>query len=161
MALVLEMRYSKQQILEAYLNEIYLGQDGVRAIHGVGAAARCCFGKDVHGVTLAEAAQLAAMISAPNRTAATRHADAAQQRRDMVLQLMLQQKRITAARAEQASSAEVTVGEHASPALDGQVLSRLCRRDDGPARPGTRRDDLHDARCRTAAGRRTRRRQGY
>ncbi len=122
MALVLEARYSKQQILEAYLNEIYLGQDGVRAIHGVGAASRYYFGKDVRKVTLAEAAQLAAMISAPNRTAATRHADAAQQRRDMVLQLMLQQKRITAARAERAAMADVTVGEHALPAVDSRYF---------------------------------------
>jgi penicillin-binding protein 1B len=45
MALVLEIRYDKSTILEAYLNEIYLGQDAERAIHGVGAAARYYFGK--------------------------------------------------------------------------------------------------------------------
>jgi penicillin-binding protein 1B len=122
MAVVLEMRYSKRQILEAYLNEIYLGQDAFRPIHGVGAASLYYFGKDVRRVSLAEAAQLAAMISAPNRTSATRHVDAAQQRRDMVLQLMVQQQRITSARADRATQAELTVGEHSSPALDGRYF---------------------------------------
>src|SRR5262249_41918001 len=76
MALVLEMRYSKSQILEAYVNEIYLGQDGPRAIHGFGAAARYYFAKDVRRLSLAESAQLAAMISAPNRNTAARHPEA-------------------------------------------------------------------------------------
>ena len=122
MAIVLELRYSKKQILEAYLNEIYLGQDGARAIHGVGAASRFYYGKDVRRVTLAESAQLAAMISAPNRTAATRHPDAAQQRRDMVLQLMLQQKRISTAAAERATRVPITVGEHPSISLDSRFF---------------------------------------
>jgi penicillin-binding protein 1B len=121
-ALVLEMRYDKRHVLEAYLNEIYLGQDGLRAIHGVGAATRYYFGKDVRKVTLAEAAQLAAMISAPNRTTATRHPDVARDRRDMVLQLMLQQQRITQASADRATGAELTVGEHSSPALDSRYF---------------------------------------
>ena len=122
MAVVLELRYTKRQILEAYLNEIYLGQDGARAIHGVGAASRYYFGKSVGNVTLAEAAQLAAMISAPNRTIASRHPDAAQQRRDMVLDLMQQQQRITSARAERASRSPLTIGEHSSPMLDSRYF---------------------------------------
>jgi penicillin-binding protein 1B len=121
-ALMLEVRYDKRRILEAYLNEIYLGQDGPRPIHGVGAASRYYFGKDVRKVTLAEAAQLAAMISAPNRTVAARHPDAALQRRDMVLQLMLQQQRITATSAERATRAQVAVGEHSLPALDSRYF---------------------------------------
>ncbi len=122
MALVLEARFSKTQILEAYLNEIYLGQDGSRAIHGVGAAARYYYGKDVRKVSLAEAAQLAAMISAPNRTIATRHPEAAQQRRDMVLDLMQQQQRISSASAERATTAPLTIGEHSSPLLDSRYF---------------------------------------
>ena len=121
-AVMLELRYSKRQILEAYLNEIYLGQDGARAIHGVGAASRYYFGKDVRRITVAESAQLAAMISSPNRTVAARHPDLAQQRRDMVLQLMSQQQRITPARAERATQAELTVGEHSSPTLDSRYF---------------------------------------
>ena len=122
MALVLELRYDKRQILEAYLNEIYLGQDGSRAIHGVGAAARYYYGKDVRNVTLAEAAQLAAMISAPNRTVASRHPETAQQRRDMVLELMRQQERITSASAERATRAPLTIGEHPSPMLESRYF---------------------------------------
>lgn len=122
MAVVLELRYSKKQILEAYLNEIYLGQDGGRAIHGVGAASRFYYGKDVRRVTLAEAAQLAAMISAPNRTNAARHPETALQRRDMVLQLMLQQKRISPAAAERATRASLTIGEHSSATLDSRFF---------------------------------------
>lgn len=122
MALVLELRYDKRQILEAYLNEIYLGQDGSRAIHGVGAAARYYYGKDVRKVTLAEAAQLAAMISAPNRTIASRHPEAAQQRRDMVLDLMQQQQRISNAGAERATNAPLTIGEHPTPMLDSRYF---------------------------------------
>src|SRR4029077_7085977 len=61
-----EWRYSKDQILEAYLNEIYLGQAGGAAVRGVGAASRAYFGKEVHQLTLPEAALLAGMIRGPN-----------------------------------------------------------------------------------------------
>ncbi len=122
MALMLELRYDKRTILEAYLNEIYLGQDGARAIRGVGAAAHYYFGKDIRRITLPEAAQLAAMISAPNRVAASRHPEAARERRDLVLQLMRQQQRIAPAVAERASRVEVTVGEHALGAIDGRFV---------------------------------------
>ena len=81
MALVLEARYSKATILEAYLNEIYLGQDGGHAILGVGAASRFYFGKDVGKITLPESALLAGMIQAPNRFSPTRHELVARSRR--------------------------------------------------------------------------------
>ncbi|HEY4099329.1 MAG TPA: transglycosylase domain-containing protein [Gemmatimonadales bacterium] len=122
MAVVLEMRYSKAQILEAYLNEIYLGQDGPRAIHGFGAAARYYFAKDVRRLSLAESAQLAAMISAPNRNVAARHPEAALARRDMVLQLMADQHRISAAAAAQAERIRINPGEHPLPAVDGRYF---------------------------------------
>ncbi len=122
MALVLELRYDKRRILEAYLNEIYLGQDGSRPIHGVGAAARYYFGKDVRKVTLAEAAQLAGMISAPNRAVASRHPDVAGQRRDLVLDLMQQQQRITSASARRAMRTRLTIGAHSSMALDSRYF---------------------------------------
>ncbi len=107
-AVVLEIRYDKTVILEAYLNEIYLGQDGGRAIHGVGAAARYYFGKEVKRITLGESALLAGMIHAPNRHAPTRHPRAARERRDLVLQLMAEQQRITRSSAERASRAGVS-----------------------------------------------------
>ena len=81
MALVLEARYSKERILEAYLNEIYLGQDRGSAIHGMGAASQYYFGKEPRHLLLSEAATLAAMISAPNRLSPRRQPVALLQRR--------------------------------------------------------------------------------
>ncbi len=81
----LEWRYSKDQILEAYLNEIYLGQSGGSAVRGIGAAARAYFGKEVHQLTLSEAALLAGMIRAPNSYSPASNPDRARDRRDVVL----------------------------------------------------------------------------
>lgn len=102
-ALVIERRYSKAAILEAYLNEIYLGQSGGQPVHGVGAAARVYFGKNVRNLSLSESALLAGMIQAPNRYAPNRNPDLARERRALVLQQMVEQNRTTrtaAARAE-------------------------------------------------------------
>jgi penicillin-binding protein 1B len=120
MASVLEMRYSKSTILEAYLNEIYLGQDGARAIHGVGAASRYYFGKNVQHLTLAESALLAATINAPNHNAPNRHPDVARQRRDLVLQLMVEQHRVASAAAEAATRMPVSTRVHPATTLDGR-----------------------------------------
>src|SRR6185369_8491028 len=81
----LEWRYSKDQILEAYLNEIYLGQSGGSAVRGIGAASRAYFGKEVHQLTLAEAALLAGMIRGPNSYSPASNPDRARERRDVVL----------------------------------------------------------------------------
>jgi 1A family penicillin-binding protein len=85
LALALERRYAKTEILDAYLNGVYLGQHGGLAIHGVGAAARSYFGKDAERLTLAESALLAALIRAPNATSPFQHEDRARARRDLVL----------------------------------------------------------------------------
>jgi penicillin-binding protein 1B len=122
MALVLELRHDKGTILEAYLNEIYLGQDGDRAIHGMGAAARYYFGKDVRRLGLAESALLVGMISAPNRYAPTHNADLARERRDLVLQLMAAQGRISQAQAERAGRAEIVERSWPSGSLDGRYF---------------------------------------
>ena len=66
MALVVEARYDKHEILEAYLNEIYLGQRGPTAIHGVGEAAHVFFGKSARELGVAESALIAAVIQSPN-----------------------------------------------------------------------------------------------
>jgi penicillin-binding protein 1B len=81
----LEWRYSKDQILEAYLNEVYLGQSGGTAVRGVGAASRAYFGKEVHQLTLAESALLAGMIRGPNSYSPVSNPDRARERRDVVL----------------------------------------------------------------------------
>jgi penicillin-binding protein 1B len=88
LAIMLEWRYGKSQILEAYLNTIYMGQHGNAGIYGVGAAARSYFGKDVEQLGLAEAALLAGMIRAPNSHSPAQNPDRARDRRDAVLARM-------------------------------------------------------------------------
>jgi penicillin-binding protein 1B len=119
-AVVLELRYDKPAILEAYLNEIYLGQDGGRAIHGVGAAARFYFGKEARRISLAESALLAGMIHAPNRHAPTRHPREARARRDLVLQLMAGQQRVSRASAARAGRTGVSTRAWPARAVDAR-----------------------------------------
>ncbi|MDX1624499.1 MAG: PBP1A family penicillin-binding protein [Gemmatimonadota bacterium] len=95
MALILEAKYSKEAILEAYLNEIYFGQRGASSIMGIEEAARFYFGKSVREVDLAQAATLAGLIRDPGRYNPHRDPERARERRDLVLRLMHEQERIT------------------------------------------------------------------
>lgn len=88
LALTLERRLSKREILELYLNEVYLGQHGSFAIHGVAEAARLFFGKNITNVTVSEAATIAGVIQAPQTYSPFRHPARARARRDLVLQAM-------------------------------------------------------------------------
>ncbi len=97
MAILLDARYSKDEILEAYLNEIYLGQRGSIAIKGVGEASRFYFGKQVADLDLAESATIAGMIKAPNTYSPFRSPKRTLERRDLVLGLMREQRKIDAA----------------------------------------------------------------
>ena len=102
LAVILDARYSKDEILEAYLNEIYLGQYGSVAVNGVGEAARHYFGKEASDLDLAESATLAAMIKAPNVYSPLHNPAKARQRRDLVLRLMREEKKIDEAALQQA-----------------------------------------------------------
>ncbi len=84
-ALALEQRRSKDEILAMYLNEIYLGQAGGSSVCGVDAAARAFFAKPIERVTVAEAATIAGMIQSPNPYNPVRHPAQAKARRDIVL----------------------------------------------------------------------------
>jgi len=108
MALILDARYSKDEIFEAYLNEIYLGQHGSISVTGVGEAARFYFGKQVGDLDLAESATLAGMIKAPNVYSPARNAEKAKQRRDLVLHLMRSEGRIDEPALEQALAEPVS-----------------------------------------------------
>jgi penicillin-binding protein 1B len=88
LAFVLERRADKKDILELYLNEVYLGQVGSFSIHGVGEGARMYFHKDVGNLTLVEAALLAGMIQSPNPYNPYRHPQRALERRNQVLHAM-------------------------------------------------------------------------
>jgi penicillin-binding protein 1B len=100
-AVALEVRYPKDRILEAYLNSVYLGQDGSVAVYGLGAAARHFLHKELTAVQLDEAALLASAISAPNRIFS---GDPIRARagRDAVLQAMRGQGMVSEAAAEDA-----------------------------------------------------------
>jgi penicillin-binding protein 1B len=95
MAVILDAKYSKREILEAYLNDIYLGRNRSISILGVGEAARFYFGKPVSEMNLAEAALLAGIIRSPNNYSPFVNPNLALQRRSTVLGLMLKQKKIT------------------------------------------------------------------
>ncbi len=105
MAIALEERYTKEEILTAYLNVIYMGQDGGRAIHGVAAASSFYTGRDVSQLSLADAALLAGMIRGPNLYAPARHPERARARRDLVLRLMHERGLITEAARDAALAA--------------------------------------------------------
>ncbi len=88
MALLLEIRYTKEQILEAYLNEIYFGQRGAQGVYGIGEAADFYFGKSVKKLTLPESAVLAGLIRSPNLYAPHKDVARIHKRRDSVLEKM-------------------------------------------------------------------------
>ena len=88
MSVALERRLSKDQILELYLNDVYLGQRGSFAVHGVPEAARLFFGKDVNNVSLTEAATIAGVIQAPPRYSPFNNPDRSKERRNVVLRTM-------------------------------------------------------------------------
>jgi penicillin-binding protein 1B len=95
MAVLLEMHYGKEEILETYLNEIYLGQDRDRAIHGVGLAAQFYFGKEVRHLSAAESALLVGMVKGPAVYDPRRHAARALERRNLVLHQAKEQGALT------------------------------------------------------------------
>ncbi|HPC83910.1 MAG TPA: transglycosylase domain-containing protein [Thermoanaerobaculaceae bacterium] len=100
LATLLDFRYSKQEILEAYLNRVYLGQDGGWQIQGVAPAASYYFGKRASELAIDEAALLAGIIAAPNRHDPFAHPEAALARRRVVLQAMVREGHLDGGLAE-------------------------------------------------------------
>ena len=99
LALWLERKYTKQQILELYLNRVYFGSGA----YGVEAAAQKYFGKSARAVTLAEAAMLAGLVKSPSRLAPNRNPDGAQTRARLVIAAMADMKFVTEKQAKIAS----------------------------------------------------------
>ncbi len=90
MAIIIESRYSKDTILEAYVNEVYMGQKGTAGIYGVSEGARYYFSKALEHLTLAECAMLAGIIRGPGVFSPFRNKKLALKRRNLVLQKMLE-----------------------------------------------------------------------
>ena len=102
MALILDAKYSKREILEAYLNDIYLGRNHSISILGVGEASQFYFGKPVAEISPAQAAMIAGMIRSPNNYSPFNNPDKAISRRNTVLDLMVRNRKIDQAAYEQA-----------------------------------------------------------
>ncbi len=96
MAILIDSRYGKQEILEAYTNAIYLGQDGSRAIHGFGLASQFYFGKSLEELDLHQVALLIGMIKGPSVYDPRKHPERAKERRTLVLDVMAEQNLISA-----------------------------------------------------------------
>jgi penicillin-binding protein 1B len=97
MAGLLELHAEKDEILEAYINEVYLGQDGPRAIHGFGLASRHYFDQPLEELGLHQQALLVGMVKGPSLYNPLRHPQRARERRDTVLGVMRQEQLINEA----------------------------------------------------------------
>jgi penicillin-binding protein 1B len=100
----LEARFNKKQIFEMYANEINLGQRGSYAINGFGEAAQTFFGKNLQQLDLAECALLAGTIQSPTRLNPYRHPERAMERRNVVLESMVETGAITPSQAQAAKA---------------------------------------------------------
>lgn len=137
MALIMNQRYTKDQILEAYLNEIYLGQNGSAGIYGFGLASYFYFGVPVSELSLEQGALLVGIIKGPSYYDPWRHPDAALERRNVVLSVLKSRGHITETEYEQYSARPLGVIKRGSmnysktPAFMG-VLKREISSKFGP-----------------------------
>ncbi|EKO3451362.1 penicillin-binding protein 1B [Vibrio fluvialis] len=113
MALIIDYRYSKDRILEAYLNEVYLGQNGKEAVHGFGLASRLYFGQPLQELRIDQLALLVGMVKGPSYYNPMRFPERAKERRDLVLKLMMDQDILTAKQYEQAVTRPLDVQKQA------------------------------------------------
>lgn len=94
MALLVDWHYEKDEILEAYVNEVYLGQDGRRAIHGFGLASQFYFERSLKKLSPSQIALLVALVKGPSYYDPRRNLLRARQRRDLVLELLADQQKL-------------------------------------------------------------------
>jgi penicillin-binding protein 1B len=125
-AIILESRFTKEQILTMYANEVYLGHRDSFAIHGFAEASKAYFGKELRDINLSETATLAGIIPAPNAYSPVRHSDRAIARRDLILKIMADAGDITEAQYEQARREPLKVAAAVDP-TEGQYLVDYIR----------------------------------
>ncbi|MCQ4289108.1 penicillin-binding protein 1B [Pseudomonas stutzeri] len=114
MAVLLELHYDKNEILEAYLNEVFLGQDGRRAIHGFGLASQYFFGRPLAELKVQHIALLVGMVKGPTYYNPRRHPERALERRNLILDLLAEQQVLTSEEAEAARKAPLGVTQRGS-----------------------------------------------
>lgn len=95
MSLILDFRYDKNTILETYLNEVYLGQNHQYQVHGFGLASQFYFGRPINEIGLSQIALLVGMVKAPSNYNPWRFPEAAKARRNVVLNIMRENGRLT------------------------------------------------------------------
>ena len=133
MALLLEAHYSKDEILEAYLNEVYLGQDGKRAIHGFGLASQFYFERPLNELSAEHIALLVAIVKGPSYYNPRRYGKRALERRNLVIDIMEDQQLISPKEARKILSRELGVSRYvphsvnAYPAFMDLVRQQLRR----------------------------------
>jgi penicillin-binding protein 1B len=131
MALRLEAHFSKEEILVAYLNEVYLGQDGSRAIHGFGLGSEYYFAKPLDELDTGELAMLIGLVKGPSYYDPRKHPDRARARRNLVLQQFADAHLIDAAAAKRAAAGPPTLrppgGSYVPAYLD--LVRRHLKRD--------------------------------
>jgi len=110
MALLVELHFSKSEILEGYINEIYLGQDGPRAIHGFGLASQYYFNRPLSALSIDQQALLVALVRGASYYNPWRNPARALQRRNLVLDIAVQEARLDSDVAEKAKQRPLGVG---------------------------------------------------
>jgi penicillin-binding protein 1B len=135
MAMALDAHFTKADLMNAYINEIFLGQDGDRAIHGFGLASQFYFGKPLGELDLAEVALLVAVVRGPSYYDPRRHPQRARARRDLVLKILAEQGVVSAPQASAAARAPLGVAARPSGAYYPAYLDFVRR---------TLRRDYHD-----------------
>ncbi|GLS91410.1 penicillin-binding protein 1B [Psychromonas marina] len=114
MSLLLELHFSKNEILEGYINEIYLGQDGPRAIHGFGLASQYYFRQPLQDLSLEQQALLVTLVRGASYYNPWRHPQRAQDRRDLVLDITVREGMLDADLAASAKKVQLNLGDKSS-----------------------------------------------
>jgi len=114
MSLLLDAHYGKDEILEAYLNEVYLGQAGRRAVHGFGLGSQYYFGRSISELKLHQAALLVSLVKGPSYYNPRRHPERARARRNLVLAMLANAGLVTEAEAQLAKAMPLDVAAKSS-----------------------------------------------
>lgn len=113
-AFLLELNFSKEEILTAYLNEVYIGQNGSRAIHGFGLGAEYYFSRSIENISLAEAALLVAVVNGPSYFNPHLYPERCLNRRNKVLRQMYESGKISEESYLEAMSQPLSISKNPS-----------------------------------------------
>ena len=114
MSVLIELHYSKDEILEAYLNEVFLGQDGQRAVHGFGLGSQYFFSQPLAELKLHQVALLVGMVKGPSYYNPRRQPERALERRNLVIDLLLEQGVVDAEQAQEAKQRPLGITQRGS-----------------------------------------------